>query len=449
MFTTDYKTVEYEGGKIQRVQSVVFDDWDCLKFFRPEYEQESLDKLHEFYLMHVVSKAPKLFGRMLLFHVPDDVEFPKELEIKRYGKVSNKQIKAAIAFKKYFKIDKNKQPVFKNAAIEKFYRTLEERDCAKLACGDLPYTKAMAIGNDYGMLSRALPGASFKANASFFVMDCFDVDSMYDVVGTPYGMLIKNGEVLSPPLFGREALMVRDHNVISIEKPGIKEIPVEINGVTLRHGGNAAFLERPETASTFLGTRVGIAVVGRKVVAVKHGGKMRVPSSGFLIVTSARTVKCNPDDAVVYKAYPDVKFAIQIGNSLINQGVKTECFISQFYNIRKPFQISYPPSLYPLNFSKARAARMGIGATKDGRPIVVWAEGASKTKYVDGVDSTGASLTEMADLCELMGMYTGVNMDGGGSSQIMLNGRRSFKISDRNPDNTEAERAIPCGIYCD
>jgi len=380
-------------------------------------------------------------------HVPDDMEFPKELESKKFGAVSDKHIKAAIAFKNGFKIDKDGQPVFKNEAVKRFYKSLEERGLARLACGALPYTKALPVGNDFGMLSRALPEASFKANASFFIMDCFDVDSIYDVIGTPYGMLVKNGELLSPPLFHREALVVRENNVVSIEKPEITMIPVEINNTVLRHGGNATFYERPEKAKVFLGTKTGIAIVGRRVVAVKKGGSMRIPSSGFLISVSAKTVSVQPEDTVTYKAYTDAKFAIQIGNSLINHGVKTESFISQFYDIKKPFQNSFPPTLYPLNFTKSRAARMAIGATKDSKPIIVWAEGASKTKYVDGVDSTGASLSEMADLCETMGMFTGVNMDGGGSSQIMINGRRSYKISDRFPDNTEAERAIPCGIY--
>ena len=78
--------------------------------------------------------------------------------------------------------------------------------------------------------------------------------------------------------------------------------------------------------------------------------------------------------------------------------------------------------------------------------MLVWAEGAGKLRYTPGKDSCGASLSEMAELCSSLGMRNGINLDGGGSAQILLDGRRSLCISDRNPDNTEAERAVPAGI---
>ena len=80
--------------------------------------------------------------------------------------------------------------------------------------------------------------------------------------------------------------------------------------------------------------------------------------------------------------------------------------------------------------------------------MIVWAEGAGKLKYVPGDDSTGASLTEMADICEAFGMVNGVNLDGGGSSQININGVRELRISDRVPEgNAEKEREIGMGLY--
>ena len=45
-----------------------------------------------------------------------------------------------------------------------------------------------------------------------------------------------------------------------------------------------------------------------------------------------------------------------------------------------------------------------------------------------------------------MGLHTAVNMDGGGSAQILLRNQRSLLICDRHPDRTEAERAIPIAL---
>ena len=125
---------------------------------------------------------------------------------------------------------------------------------------------------------------------------------------------------------------------------------------------------------------------------------------------------------------------------------KTEYFKSPFYNIKRLWSTSYPPSLYPLDYCKDRAPRIAIGCDYTGRPVLVWAEGAGKLRYTPGVDSCGASLSEMANICQNIGLKNALNLDGGGSAQILINNRRSLLISDRNPDDSEAERAVPVGL---
>ena len=120
--------------------------------------------------------------------------------------------------------------------------------------------------------------------------------------------------------------------------------------------------------------------------------------------------------------------------------------MSSFYNIKKLWSTSYPPSLYPLDYEKDRAPRMAIGSDSVGKPVIVWAEGAGKLEYSPGTDSCGASLSEMAEICQNLGLVNAVNLDGGGSAQILVHNRRSLKISDRNADNSESERAVPIGI---
>ena len=87
------------------------------------------------------------------------------------------------------------------------------------------------------------------------------------------------------------------------------------------------------------------------------------------IVLSIKGGKISPGDEVTYHGLKDVQFGIQVGNSIIVKGVKTEKFISKFYNIRKLERVPYPPSLYPMDFTGARAARIALGADKEGRPV--------------------------------------------------------------------------------
>ena len=67
---------------------------------------------------------------------------------------------------------------------------------------------------------------------------------------------------------------------------------------------------------------------------------------------------------------------------------------------------------------------------------------------VDGRQSSskGMSMAELASLMQSLGCYKAVNLDGGGSAQILVNNQRSLMISDRNTDFTESERPIPMGL---
>ena len=79
--------------------------------------------------------------------------------------------------------------------------------------------------------------------------------------------------------------------------------------------------------------------------------------------------------------------------------------------------------------------------------MLFWAEGAGKLNYVPGEDSTGASLAEMAEIAADLGMVNGINLDGGGSAQILMNNERYLRISDRNKENnSDAERLVPLGL---
>ena len=79
--------------------------------------------------------------------------------------------------------------------------------------------------------------------------------------------------------------------------------------------------------------------------------------------------------------------------------------------------------------------------------MIVWAEGAPKLGYVPGRDSCGASLSEFGAICKDLGLENAVNIDGGGSAQILIDNKRSLMLSDRHEEDfSEAERAIPLGL---
>lgn len=461
---SEVKIYEYPSGEIQRVQMVRWEDWSQLDFLHLDYNDAALGCFYDIYRNYLVPACPWIFGRMVMFHLPEDLEVELPMASAKYGMLGDKLTVASVVLQDGVKIVDGK-PVFKRAKAEELWQALEARDCVRVVCGKLPFTKVIPVGSCAGYLSEQEADAAMKVNASFFIMDPIDCATIYDQVGTVFGLCVKDGVVENPPLFGREALLVQKDGSVTIAEPDVRELEIEINGKRYKHGVNATIYTRPERASVSCGKGKKLVIVGRRVAAVKDGGSVEIPASGFVLCVPGDSGRSSDDggmtnadvvagvgqidagDQVTYHGMEDVQFGIQVGNSIIRDGVKTEHFISRFYNVRKLERVPFPPSLYPMDFEKARAARIALGADKDGKPMLFWAEGAGKLKYIPGEDSTGASLTEMAEIAADLGMVNAVNLDGGGSAQILVENKRALRISDRNTeDNSDAERLVPLGL---
>lgn len=427
---TYIKTYQYDNGEIQRVQVVTEDSFDKLQFLKPEGSKKSFDKIVDLYRNFIVPKCPWVFGKMILFYAPESFS-PEDIAFLR------KSVKV-----------KGESLVYKTEEAKDICEKLQSSGLLYVVCGKLPQTKLLPVGNCLGFLSENMTGAKVKANSNFFIMDCFDVGSVFDRIGTPLGLMCKDGKVLNPPQFDREALLVYKDDSEEVRKLSLNELTF-VMGNNRFSGKEVEICERPKTC------RVGkirkgrfAVIVGCRVEGVFEGGGFDVPSSGFALkIPKNALVKVG--DSVEYEGLENVKFGLQVGNSIVVNGEKTTGFISKFYSIYKHLgRRAYPPSLYPLDYEKARAPRVALGATGDGKPCLLWAEGPKKTGYVPGEQSCGASLSEMADIAADLGLYNAVNLDGGGSAQILIDNKRNLIVSDRNPaDDSDAERAVPAGIY--
>ena len=441
---SEIKTFTYPNGEIQRVQVAYPENWERIFFLKLSYENPAFEGFCNVYRNFMVPANPWIFGDLVLFRLPDGVGEDISLNT-QYGKVSEPLTAAAALLQRGVKMVGTK-PVFLNRQAKILWRQLEEKNCLQVVRGRLPVTTIIPVGPLPGYLSHVQKDAAMKVNGSFFVMDRFDCATVFDHIGTPVGLCIKDGVVSNPPLFGREALIVRTGGSITVETPHLKNLDIEIGGVRYRHGVNARVYSRPERAATPLCRDKKVTVVGDRVVAVSDRLRAQIPGSGFVLVVD-QNAQIRSGDRVIYRGMEDVRFGMQVGNSILKDGEKTKSFLSRFYNIYALDRVPFPPCLYPLDFEKARAARIALGADREGRPMLLWAEGAGKLKYIPGVDSCGASLSEMAEICETVGMYNAVNLDGGGSAQILLNNRRSLRISDRKPeDDSDAERAVPLAL---
>jgi len=78
-----------------------------------------------------------------------------------------------------------------------------------------------------------------------------------------------------------------------------------------------------------------------------------------------------------------------------------------------------------------RHPRTAIGYTKEGELIILVVQGRSES-------GSGATLVQEANILKDLGCYEALNLDGGGSSCMLVNGKETIKPSDK-----EGQRPVP------
>ena len=442
---TEIRTFAHENGAIQKVQVVKLDCWEELSFFTPAYSQEAFERFCDIYREQLLPKFPYLFSEIVMFCLSEDVDLPETWYDRKYGTITDRNIMANLILREGVSF-KNGQPSFKLFAAEKLWQQLEKNNCVQVLKGKGRYKQVITVSRNIGMLSTDKESSPVRFNTSFFLFDPIDVFNPYDVMGEPYGLLVSNGSIERTPLYDRDCLLVDENNNVEIKKIGLKDLTIEINGISYKPGEDVIIYERPRYGKAPETSGKQYAVSGNRIIAIKDGGETTVPLAGFVM-----EFKEEPDlkgnERVNYKGLENIKFGIQCANAAVKEGKIVTEFTSAFYNLKKLNRVPYPPCTYPMNYRKDRAARMVIGADKENKPMVIWLEGAGKFGYTEGKDSCGATLLDVAKLCKQCGMENGINIDGGGSAQILVNNKRELKISDRKPiDNSEVERPVPVGL---
>jgi hypothetical protein len=91
--------------------------------------------------------------------------------------------------------------------------------------------------------------------------------------------------------------------------------------------------------------------------------------------------------------------------------------------------------LFPGNPDGEHDPRTAMGYTRDGRLIILVIQGRTP-----GV-AAGATLQKEAELLLQLGCYEALNLDGGGSSCLLINGKETIRPSDR-----DGQRPIPAAF---
>ena len=445
MIQSEIRTFKHEDGTFVKAQKVTWDSWKDLQFYHPSYNKAGFDRLAALYRDYTVPKYRKVFGQVILYTLPEGWKLPYLSSWTPKGEIYDSLTRLTVLFEENIRIRKG-ELTFKTPEAEKVYRDLEKQGCLVCVKGDRQRIDLLPVGKTEGFLSEALEKAKMVCDAGFFTMDRFDLRTAYDFSGVPVGLCVKDGKILHPPLFGREVLLKEKGKPVRIGKARLEDLTVKIDGRVFRHGENSEFCTRPEKKKTPKGG-VDLVIVNNRMVSKIQGGESGIPSGGFTVHLPYDPGEFASYD-VTYEGLENVEFAIQAGNSAVINGKEITEFRSPFYDYKKPWKTAYPPVFYLLDYEKDRAPRMILGSDAKDRPVLVWIEGEGKFHDQDAKESAGASLRESARIAKACGIVNGVHLDGGGSAEILLKGKRELRLSDRDPDTyEETERAIPLGLW--
>jgi len=434
--------VELEDNNIEKYQIVTGFDWQDLIFKSPPFDKKTIKAMARLYDVNIIPKDPEKYGNLIFYNINEkEYDLDRNTEI---GYIFNNQILLNYYFNKARDEDKiiieNGKFIFEDKVLNDIFIDLKERDRIAFAKGEKNTFSFFPVSSDLGYLSD-IQKSKLLVNSHFFLMDETDIDSLYDEIGTPHGFAMYKSKIFIPPLNHRKSLVVDNNNNVNVEYFHVTDFILEIDNEKYIHNNNSKIYTRPDYRETPKCKGVAIIVVKNKVVAIKKGGNVVIPMAGYVIQIE-KEISLNSLD-VKYIFEKQYLFAVQVGPTMISNH-------NQFKDFDTPFYIGngtpFPSTVYPLDFVKGRAARIGLGTYKN-EPILIWAEGAGKLGHIKGDESCGASLLEFSNFCKDYGIKNLINLDGGGSAQLIFNNKKELKIADRHIDKvSEAERPIPYAL---
>jgi hypothetical protein len=244
----------------------------------------------------------------------------------------------------------------------------------------------------------------------------------FSSIGDSLGCLVVDGEVLSEPIAGRSCVGMTDDgsllfDVMRLDAGAASEGgTVAIHGINRARGADEVMLYRPafggSTRTNVFG--VEVTVVGETVQLITDGrGNSTIPPGGFVLSAHGRSqasllAAFNAGDRVTLWArllpasgdprWEGVRHVLGGGPRLLADGqyVGGEGFRASLSDRRHP--------------------RTAIGRLADGR--VVLAVIGGRQPY----HSLGMTLVELAATLQALGATDAMNLDGGGSTTLVVRG---------------------------
>ncbi len=270
--------------------------------------------------------------------------------------------------------------------------------------------------------------------------------------GKPLGTLLIDKELVSSPIYDRTALIITDDQKVFIDNIKIdtyfrtpRGVRYNITGINQGRGKEAVILYSPVWGEQTGTGRDGIELIvsGGTVKDIKIGNSS-IPQDGYVISISGPAAQFLYDNVKVgdkldthikvipYSTSPrSILHMISGGPRLVKNGV---------------VYVSKHEEKFKADIAKGRAARTAVGVTADGKILLVAVDGLPRGKDDRSEKSSiGMTLEELAELLISLRAAEAMNLDGGGSTTMWVDGKvvsRSANGSEQKVSNALVVRAL-------
>lgn len=312
---------------------------------------------------------------------------------------------------------------------------------------DVVHAMDAAIGLEKTSSIATRHGAFAAINAGFFRID----KSIFE--GDDVGALKIDRKVLSESIANRIALFINNnlkqtdvnishlnlHKEISINKKKF-----DLTGINRERKENDLVVFTPEYHRTTLTDASGLEIVVQngKITQILDGkGSTTIPANGFVVSASG---EMREQILEIAKLKAKVKQAIYPVNPIESNlvWVSPSTDISTYFSAEDivsgvpqliedgKVDITWQEEKTSKSFVETHHPRTAVAKLKDGKFLMVTIDGRSE-------ESGGMSLYQLADFLIEQGAIDAINLDGGGSSTMFLDG----KIVN-HPSDKEGERKV-------
>ena len=258
--------------------------------------------------------------------------------------------------------------------------------------------------------------------------------------GDPNGFFVLDGEVLSEPVEPRASFGICESESgkqeASIFRPSVtpwlimpSDEPIRIDGFNRARQMDDIIAYTPEWGRSTITSSDGLEVLvsGKMVVDIVHGGSSSIPEDGFVLSGTGILAR----DLLTY-FQPGDRLALDIKVRDIDAPEKSVSLDGCSYSSAGPRMVfkgkpilTYEEEGFGDHFTFVRHPRTALGIDRSGRTLIVL--------VVDGRQphlSVGMTLPELALLMVEQGIHEGYNLDGGGSSIMVIDGEIMNSPSD-------------------